>query len=87
MKKGKQKEEDDEGLRIYCMITSLLRATDHLPVGTGAYNVTVPYCPLLHRRGGNERLKCIIDCVTYCAIHVQRHVTRHIYLRYDRTGA
>jgi len=29
--------------------TSLLRATAHLPVGTGAYNVTIPYCPVLCR--------------------------------------
>jgi len=68
-------------------VTSLLRATDHLPVGTGAYDVTVPYCPVLCRRGGKERLKCVVDCVIYCATHVQRHVTRHIYLRQDRTGA
>jgi len=68
-------------------MTSLLQATDHLPAGTGAYNVTVPYCPALHRRGGKERLKCIIYCVIYCVIHVERHVTRHIYLRWDRTGA
>jgi len=40
--------------------TSLLPATDHLPVGTGAYNVTVPYCPVLHRRGGKERLRAML---------------------------